>query len=67
MIIVEEGPKLLNLDVPKVGKIRFAAMARTEEISIPRKEYLIWRRSNPIEFLYDFIIKNKPPDIVANT
>jgi hypothetical protein len=41
MIIVEEGPKLLNFDVPKYGNTRFAVMAEIEEINIPRKQYLI--------------------------
>jgi hypothetical protein len=41
MIIVEDGPKLLNLDVPKKGRMKFAVTAGIEAINIPRKQYLI--------------------------
>jgi hypothetical protein len=66
-MIVEDGPTLLNLDVPKRGKTRFAVMPEMEDMNIPRKQYLIWRRSNPTEFLYDFIKKNSAVNMVINT
>ena len=67
MIIVEGGPKLLNLEVPRKGRTKFAVTAGIEAINIPRKQYLIWRRSIPIEFLCDFSKKNSPPIILINT
>ena len=40
-MIVEDGPILLNLDVPQKGKIKFAVMPDIEDINIPRKQYFI--------------------------
>ncbi len=40
MMIVEEGPILLNLDVPKSGKIKFELIPSKEVTNIPRKQYL---------------------------
>lgn len=40
MMIVEEGPILLNLDVPKKGNIKFELMPSKEDTNIPRKQYL---------------------------
>jgi len=41
IMIVEEGPMLLNLDVPEKGKIRFVIIPNQEDINIPRKQYFI--------------------------
>ena len=64
MMMVEEGPMLLNLEVPNKGRIRFNAMAGMVVINVPKKQYLIWIRSNPIEFWNDRIKKKIPPDII---
>jgi hypothetical protein len=44
MIRVDEGPKLLNRDVPICGRIRFSVMAGMKVRKIPKKQYLIWVR-----------------------
>jgi len=67
MIIVDEGPKLLSLDVPKKGKMKFAVNAEMEDMNIPRKQYLICIRSSPTEFLYDISKKNNPPIMLTRT
>lgn len=67
MIIVDVGPRLLSLDVPKKGKMKFAENAIVEDMNIPRKQYLICMRSSPIEFLYEISKKSNPPIILART
>jgi hypothetical protein len=49
-MIVEEGPKWLNRDVPKKGIIIFETIDGIKVKNIPKKQYLIWMRSSPIEF-----------------
>jgi hypothetical protein len=63
IIIVEEGPRRLNRDVPNRGSIKLKVIAGMKVRSIPKKQYLIWLRANPIDFLKDLIRKKIPPDI----
>ncbi len=67
MMIVEEGPILLNLDVPKKGTIKFELMPSKEDTNIPKKQYLTCRRSSPTELLWDFSRKSSPRMILINT
>jgi hypothetical protein len=53
MIRVDEGPKLLNRDVPICGRIRFSVMAGMKVRKIPKKQYLIWVRCSPTDRRYD--------------
>ena len=41
IISVDEGPKLLYLDVPNEGSIKFRLKDGTKVRNIPRKQYLI--------------------------
>jgi len=63
MMSVQEGPNWLNFDVPKDGRIKFKVIAGKKVKKIPKKQYLIWIRANPIEVLKDFIKKKIPPII----
>jgi hypothetical protein len=40
-MIVEEGPKRASRDVPKMGRIKFAAIEGMKAKKIPKKQYLI--------------------------
>ena len=62
-MIVEEGPKWLNRDVVNEARIIFETIDGIKVKNIPKKQYLIWMRSSPIEFLKDLIRKNIPRDI----
>jgi hypothetical protein len=62
-MIVEEGPKRLNRDVPNRGSIKLKLIAGMKVKNIPRKQYLIWLRANPVDFLKDLVKKKIPPDI----
>jgi hypothetical protein len=62
IIIVKEGPMALYFEVPKMGRSKFAVTPRTDVNNMPRKQYLIWRRLIPIEFLKFLIRKNNPPN-----
>lgn len=63
MMIVEQGPKCPNLEVPDKGRTKLNVIAGIKVRKIPRKQYLIWIRSNPMEFLKDVTKKNMPPEI----
>jgi hypothetical protein len=63
MMIVEQGPKWPNLEVPNKGRTKLKVIAGTKVRKIPKKQYLIWIRSKPIEFSNDLIKKNIPPEI----
>jgi hypothetical protein len=67
IIIVEEGPIALNLDVPKIGNIRFVRSPKTAAESIPKKQYLICSRSIPVDFLNVLTRKTSPPEMEAIT
>jgi len=54
IINVEEGPILLNLDVPNEGSIKFKLMDGIKVRNMPKKQYFICMRFKPIEFLKDF-------------
>jgi hypothetical protein len=56
IMIVKDGPKPLNLDVPNKGRIKLEKMPIIDEKNIPKKQYFICSRSIPVDFLY-FIIK----------
>ena len=62
-MIVEDGPKRASRDVPKMGRIKFAAIEGMKAKKNPKKQYLIWMRSNPNEVLKDLIRNNIPTDI----
>jgi hypothetical protein len=58
--MVAVGPRWLSFDVPNNGKIRFKVIAGIVVKKVPKKQYLIWIRSNPIDFLNDINRKNIP-------
>jgi len=60
---VEEGPNWLNREVPNDGRIKFAMIDGINVRNIPKKQYVIWIRSNPFDFLNDFIRKSIPANM----
>ena len=60
-MIVKDGPKPLNLDVPNMGRIKLVTIPIIDEKNIPKKQYFICSRSITVDFLY-LVIKEKSPN-----
>jgi hypothetical protein len=51
IMIVNDGPKPLNFEVPNKGRTKLVKIAIIDEKNIPKKQYFICNLSMPVECL----------------